>query len=337
MLAESKNLEIFSNQYVLLKLKLQKNYDLIFQMKSTVLTMSLTKIVMESLPQLITMTTIIINQIMTGYPRLQIIFENFFKTMIGLNGTSLCITVLLLTFGGYSSTTFELSWGNHYPMSAGALGVLTLISAHMIYFVAKIFLLSVVLSSAPYISTGIIAAEIGMIAMYLKLSGQSLHVTNLLTYGFSLSNFFHEELKNKKWANKRCFGLLTNLLIHLIHIVTIYLPVFLIFGFLGFFESFKSVHSDSMQLIVITIYIVVVFPFIALICLFEGYLNRWNILKKTTEETEKVPVPFVHKSPPGIDPIQPQYKESFTQKNKYVITKKRQELKEKRDDVQNMS
>ena len=334
MMDQTQDLKLLLTHYISLEKQLQKNYQWIVQMKSTLLTLTLSEAVIESVPQCTTMITIILNQLSTGYPRMQMLFDSFANTIFGINGSYLCITFLILTFGGYSSTTLETSWRPNYPMSSGIPGGLTIIIGHMLYLVSKILMLSTVLSSAPYVSSLIIAAELGCIAIYLKIKKQPLQLTNVLVAGFSFSHFLHQEVK-ERGPKKKCFAIISALAMHVLHACLVSLPTFLIFRFVGVFDRFRSVHSDEMQLCVIAAFMISVLPLLAFIHLFEGKMNRWNLLKNPAQTIENIAVPQANRGPIGVCPIQPDV--NFTVKNKGEIAMKHQKFKETRQEREDIS
>ena len=71
-------------------------------------------------------------------------------------------------------------------------------------------------------------------------------------------------------------------------------------------------------------------PLLAFTFLFEGKLNRWNILKKPAQTIENVTVLQTNRGLMGVCPIQPDV--NFTFKNKGEIAMKHQQFKEKRLD-----
>ena len=141
MTKKSEDWTMLSGQYLIIKQQMEKSYETIRQLKSTLLTMTLSEVLMEGIPQFITMTTIIINQLKTGYPKLQVLFENFSKTALGINGSYLCITVLFINLCGYASTLTETTWGKHYPMGAGIPGTFAIIVTHFLFLITKVVFL----------------------------------------------------------------------------------------------------------------------------------------------------------------------------------------------------
>ena len=197
----------------------------------------------------------------------------------------------------------------------------------MLYLVSKVLMLAVILSSAPYISTAIIIVEMISITMYFKIKKQPLKMNEMLMMVFSFSNFFHEKLKNTRSKN-RCLGSLSVLLVHFAYASLISLPLYFLFKFVGFFERVHSVHGDELQLYLIGAFILIGLPSLALICLFEGKVNRWNVLKMPTQIIERVLILQTNRRAMGVCPIQPDV--NFTVQNKGEIQMKRQQLKEKR-------
>ena len=195
-------------------------------------------------------------------------------------------------------------------------------------------MLSTLLSSAPYMSSWIIAGELGCIAMYLKIKKQPLQLTDVLIAGFSFSHFLHHEVK-KTWPKKKCSTIVSALLMHFGLTSLVSLPTYLTFRFVGAFDRFCSVHSDEMQLYVISAFIMNALPLLAFTFLFECKLNRWNILKKPSQTIENITVPQTNHGLMGVCPIQPDV--NFTTKNKGEIALKHQQFKEKRQDREDIS
>ena len=251
--------------------------------------MVLVKIIIESIPQSVTMISIIINQLTTGYPKMQILYENYFTTLLGVNGSILCIFVVAATVTGYSSALLETVWGRFYPMSVGILGGTIITLSLSILLLSKLILLATAFSSVPYLSSAISLLELGSIFLYLKMAKKpSALVSDLLPSGFSLANIPDATLNDKKNKKMKCYGLPNVIIFHFAHLLFIYLPLYFSLRYIDPLIKYKSVHSDIVHMIGFVIYLGAVIPFAVLVWIFRAKCNRWLKLNEPPLQTERL-------------------------------------------------
>ena len=76
-------------------------------------------------------------------------------------------------------------------------------------------------------------------------------------------------------------------MMHLSFLILIYVPCFLLLTYVDRFKIYRSTHSFDLQMIVLSLYVLVVLPFVLLTVLFQTRFNRWLQLKCPINETKK--------------------------------------------------
>ena len=109
----------------------------------------------------------------------------------------------------------------------------------------------------------------------------------------------------------------------------IHLPIMLLITYIEGLENFRSIHSITIQSAAVATHALVIFPFLALICLFETKINRWNMLSKSKEQTGYQLLNQKRTRHLGVDPIRPD--KSFMTENEGIIATQRQKLSQKRE------
>ena len=291
VLGKKKHVDLpIAQDYRLRTFTLKNNYEYVQEIRSIGIRFALTELVLESIPQCITLVSIVISQLTTGYPKLQILYENFFKNMLGFNGATLCVIVIFAKMSSFTTKLVDASWERFHPMSIGIPGLILNGVAHSLILFSKIVLLSIGLSSSPYLYTPVSFIELGLLVLYLKITGSSTKFWKcIFPAWFSLTNLPDDVRSNHMWRkNKSCIGIPRTVLAHFAQLILIYVPFYMMTRYLEPLERFRSVHTQEVHLIGCLVYALVVVPFALLVWIFRSYCSRWLYLKQDMSKTSRL-------------------------------------------------